>query len=93
MTPEAADDLRDVLQYSLEMWGQRQRNTYQALIVRALRDLARFPGLGRTRDELGPGLRSHPVGQHVVIYAVSDEDLIVVRVLHSRRDLPVDLEG
>ena len=90
MTPEAADDLRDLLQYSLQTWGRRQRDTYQALILRALRDLARFPGLGRNRDELGPGLRSHPVGQHVVIYAASDTELVVV---HGRRDLADELGG
>ena len=90
LTPEAADDLRDLLQYSLETWGQRQRDTYRALIHRALRDLARFPDLGRGRDELAPGLRSHPVGQHVVIYAVSDKELVVVRILHGRRDLAVE---
>ena len=74
-------------QYSLETWGRTQRDRYKARIDRALWDLPRFPNLGRARDELLPGLRSHPVGQHVVFYRVTDDEIIISRIIHGRRDI------
>ncbi|MGH2530689.1 MAG: type II toxin-antitoxin system RelE/ParE family toxin [Thermomicrobiales bacterium] len=93
LTQEARDDLRDLLQYTLETWGRKQRDSYRALVLRTLRDLATFPGLGRKRAELGADLRSFPVGQHVVIYWLNDEELIVTRIMHSRMDIDDDLDG
>ena len=93
LTPEARDDLSDILQYSLEMWGRAQRDRYRALIQRTLRNLARFPDIGRQRDELGEGWRSFPVGQHLVFYWTTDRELIVARIMHSGRDAASELSG
>lgn len=50
--------------------------------------LARNPGIGRTRDEdLRVGLRSFPVGDFVIFYRTNDADVVILRVLHGRRDL------
>lgn len=92
LTSEARDDLRDVLQYTLETWGRKQRATYKARILRTLRELARFPGLGRERNELGVDMRSFPVGQHLIVYRVDDKELIVTRIMHSRMDVEDELD-
>ena len=86
-TPEAEADLASLLQYSAETWGEQRMASYAALLLSVLRDLAEFPGLGRQRDELRPGLRSYPAGQHIVFYRVSGDELIVRRIIHSRRDV------
>ncbi|MGE5608385.1 MAG: type II toxin-antitoxin system RelE/ParE family toxin [Bacillota bacterium] len=52
-----------------------------------LKKLADFPGLGRSRDELGPGLRSFPAGNYVLFYRVTADVVDLVRVLHGARDL------
>ena len=85
-TPEAEDDLRQVFRYTLETWGPRQRDTYRALAWRTFRHLARFPGLGRLRDELAPNMRSYPLGQHVIFYEVVPDGINIRRILHSARD-------
>jgi toxin ParE1/3/4 len=43
--------------------------------------------MGRSRDDLRPGLRSFPVGQHVIIYTIEDEDVEILRVFHGRQDI------
>jgi toxin ParE1/3/4 len=43
--------------------------------------------MGRTRDDLSPGLRSYPVGDHIVFYRVTATELIVRRIVHGRREL------
>jgi toxin ParE1/3/4 len=50
--------------------------------------LASFPYIGRSRDEdLGPGCRSASVSEYVIIYCVENEDALILRVVHGRRDL------
>jgi toxin ParE1/3/4 len=50
--------------------------------------LATAPLMGRTRDELLPGVRSFPVGHHVIFYQPIEDGIEVVRVLHGARDFP-----
>jgi toxin ParE1/3/4 len=49
--------------------------------------LAAFPHIGRKRDDLRPGLRGFPVGDYVVIYRVENADVLILHVLHGRRDI------
>ncbi len=43
--------------------------------------------MGRTRDDLSPGLRSLSFGRYVIFYLPVDDGIDVVRVLHSARDI------
>jgi plasmid stabilization system protein ParE len=76
------------LRYAYERWGEKQRRADADLIDATLSHLATFPGLGRPRNDLAPALRSHPFGQHVAFYRVTDEELIVVRRATERSDAP-----
>ncbi len=50
--------------------------------------LASHPYIGRRRDQdLRPGLRSFPVGEHVIFYRIKGEDVMILHVAHGRRDL------
>jgi toxin ParE1/3/4 len=43
--------------------------------------------LGRSREEVAPGLRSFPFGRYVIFYEVMPDGIAIVRVLHGARDL------
>jgi toxin ParE1/3/4 len=50
--------------------------------------LACHPYLGRPRDEdLGAGSRSFSVEEYVIVYCVENDDVLILRVVHGRRDL------
>ncbi|MBV9158534.1 MAG: type II toxin-antitoxin system RelE/ParE family toxin [Acidobacteriaceae bacterium] len=50
--------------------------------------LAGFPYIGRARDDdFGPGCRSVSVGEYVIVYCVENDDALILRVVHGRRDL------
>ncbi|HSU05035.1 MAG TPA: type II toxin-antitoxin system RelE/ParE family toxin [Acetobacteraceae bacterium] len=49
--------------------------------------LALHPRLGRRRDELRAGLRSFPVRPYLIIYRIANGDVLILRVLHGRRDI------
>lgn len=86
LTLEASEDIRDILQYSLQAWGPEQQETYGASLDSALQALANFPSIRRSRDELFPGCRSHRAGQYIIYYQVSEGTVTVARVLHARMD-------
>jgi len=57
-----------------------------------LRLLAPQPLMGRSRDELSPGVRSLPFGRYVIFYLPLADGIDVVRVLHSARDIEAIFE-
>lgn len=49
--------------------------------------LSRFPYIGRSREDFGPGYRSLAVGEYVILYRVESDEALILRVVHGRRDL------
>ncbi len=50
--------------------------------------LSKHPQLGRRRDhDLSPGLRSLAVGSYVIIHRIEGRDVLILHVMHGRRDL------
>lgn len=50
--------------------------------------LARHPYIGRGREDLGPGLRSFPAGDYIIIHRVeSDEMVLILYVFHGNQDI------
>lgn len=49
--------------------------------------LASQPLMGRSRDELGPKLRSFPAGRHLIFYQPQEDGVAVERVLEGRQDV------
>jgi toxin ParE1/3/4 len=49
--------------------------------------LCKHPYSGRRRDDLRAGLRSVTVGSYVVIYRVEENDVVILHVVHGRRDI------
>jgi toxin ParE1/3/4 len=88
-SPEADSDLDEVWYYV----AQRSASVDIAdRLVDSITDrfflLAEHPYLGRARDEdLRPGLRSFPVGEYLIIYRIEDMDVVILRVVHGRRNI------
>ena len=83
---EAEDDVRSILQFSLQTWGPSQRDAYQSAFHKRLADLAKYPLLGQRRDEIFPGCRTLSIRRYIAYYLVADEAVLIVRILHERRD-------
>src|SRR5260221_12341855 len=50
--------------------------------------LAGHPLTGRSRAELGEGLRSFPVGNYLIFYTPAADGIDVARVIYGGRNLP-----
>jgi toxin ParE1/3/4 len=89
LSPQAETDLDDI-------WLYVARQSVDIAIANHLIDsitdrfflLARSPHMGRARDEdLGRGVRSFAVGEYVILYCIDGGDVLILRVIHGRRDL------
>lgn len=88
LSGEADQDVSDIFDYSVRMFGVSQAADYLLSLDACFQSLIENPDLGRERNEIRPGLRSLPLGSHVVFYRIEESFLRIVRVLHGSRDLP-----
>jgi len=85
-SPEAENDLDEIWWYI----AQDNPDCADKLldeIEEASQKLARFPNMGRSRDELHPGLKSFPVGMYLIFYMPISGGILIVRILHGMRDI------
>ena len=54
--------------------------------------LAQFPEIGEARSDLAPEIRKWTVGAYLMLYRVTEDAVVIVRVLYGARDLPSVLD-
>lgn len=86
LAPQAQADLREIERYSHEVWGERQAQRYIDSIKLRLEQIALWPALGVSCDEVLAGVRRATVGSHVIFYEEEPDLVVVERVLHHRMD-------
>lgn len=86
LSREAEDDLRDILQYTFERWGQAQVSGYKNILDKALSALRQSPNIGHRRLDLSADYRTLLAGRHIIIYRFTKDVVYVVRILHESRD-------
>ena len=91
-TPLAENDLINIWQYSFEEWGEHKANTYLNGIDLALKRLCQNPTLYRERSEFTPSVRFMPFEQHICIYQLQEQGILLIRVLHQSMDIGAQLK-
>jgi toxin ParE1/3/4 len=81
----AERDLEEIWSYVAEDASPATADRLIDAIIDRFELLAEQPRMGRLRPEFGSGVRSFAVENHVVYYRY-DEDVLIARVLHGRRD-------
>lgn len=82
----ARDDLMEIALYIAEDRPQRALSFVQELEQTCER-LARAPGIGAARPELGHRVRMQPHGRYLIFYRQVGEQLRIERILHSARNI------
>jgi toxin ParE1/3/4 len=77
-------DLLSIGAYTLRTWGENQALRYIGDLEACCQMLAGNPALGRTCDDVRPGLRRMESGRHVVFYREDTGGILVSRILHQR---------
>lgn len=86
LSPKARIDFTDILLYTLQEWGEAQRNRYEAALLSAFATLAQYPEAGERHPRLFPECRIRRVERHILYYRVMGIIVEVMRILHDRID-------
>ena len=80
------EDLLEIFLKGIEDFGIKKAQKYSQAIDKVFRELAEYPDIGKSRDELFPGALSFPVGSHIIFYRKISKQIEIARVLHKRMD-------
>jgi plasmid stabilization system protein ParE len=84
--PEAARDLTEIWEY-IAADNVAAASRFRASILETIRKLAIFPNQGHLRPDLAStGVRFHAVGEYLIAYAPAEDPLLVLAVVHGRRN-------
>ncbi len=82
----AEEDLLAIFLTGMENFGIKRAKQYYLLIEDVFNQLANFPDIGKSQDELFPGALSFSAGSHIVFYRKMADQIEIARVLHKRMD-------
>jgi toxin ParE1/3/4 len=83
-SPLAASDLKDIVEFTIRNWDERQATRYLDRLETAVQRLSEIETLGRRCDHIRPGLWRAEEGSHVIFFRRDADGLLVCRVLHYR---------
>ncbi len=87
LSRKAEEDIIGIFITGAEQFGQEQAERYHKQLDRCFPFLADNPLAAYERFGITPPVRIHPVGSHLVIYRVDDnEDTFIIRVRHGHED-------
>ena len=87
-TKEARRDLREIVDYTEQKWGEKQAEKYFNQVMEKCRDLAAETISGRKRHELKGAPFSYSVQSHIIFYQKTKKSIRILRILHGARDIP-----
>ncbi len=85
---EAHNDLVDIITYGKDNFGAAQSSKYVAQIRNAIELIGLNPEMARLRTELKRPVRIHTVGTHMVVFAIEEGMIVIVRILSAGQNLP-----
>jgi toxin ParE1/3/4 len=86
VSKETEQDLDEIFVYWARNAGLGVADRTVETIEERFALLGDFPNAGRKRDEIGPGVRSFPVGEFVIYFRKSRRAVEIIHVLHGPRD-------
>jgi len=88
LSDNAENDVSEIYDYTEREHGARRAAAYLSGLEKTLNMLVEGPNLGKLRPEIRKELRSFTYEKHIIFYRVLSDHIRIVRVLHSRRDIP-----
>lgn len=87
LSPQVEEDLSDLWAYiALERKAPLSADRFVVKLHQVRGDCSKSCDRG-AREDLGPGIRSCPMGRHLIFYRRVAEGIEVARVLSGHRDL------
>ena len=85
LTPKAQEDLESIWLYGFERYGEAKADYYITRFSDIFSVLSAH-NVGTLRPELGDGICSLPVEQHVIFFLYARTSITVIRILSHEQD-------
>lgn len=93
LRPLALRDLEAIWLWSAARWSAKQADDYFARLNSHLVQISRQPELHPVRPDLRGSTRLALSTSHLIAYRIVGDQVLVVRIIHSRRDWRRLLKG
>lgn len=93
LSEAAVIDLSDIYDYTISEIGKNQADSYLTGIEEKILMLLNQQTTGRNRDEIRKDLKSINFSKHVIFYSFTKGTILIVRILHIRRDIPKQFDN
>jgi toxin ParE1/3/4 len=87
----AREDIKGIGRYTQQTYGSAQRRRYLSGIEAKFALLADRPQLHPERSDFDPPVRIAQHEEHLIIYVLDGDSILIVRVLHKRMDVAAQL--
>lgn len=89
LTNKAVEDLTNIWEYTIETWSEPQADNYYNMLIASCQKITENPRLlGLKYEEIADGLLGYRANKHIIFYRIlTNEDILVIRILHQRMDL------
>jgi len=92
LRPAAIRDLEIIWKYTAETWDDEQADNYIHDLNDGFLLLAQMPFTGKDCSYIREGYRKYPINRHIIFYLVSSNDIEIIRILHERMDVSLNIE-
>jgi toxin ParE1/3/4 len=94
LSPASAEDLENILQFTLDSWGEKQFEIYLSYFQEAFSAIQEDPKClsSQRRDEIFKKCRSIRSGHHIVFYRLRNKNIEIIRILHEKMDFSRHIE-
>lgn len=86
ISEKAIEDLADIWSY-IALDNHVAADRFTSELYESCKNLSLMPEMGRSREELLPGLRSLPHKGYIIFYRIGRNRLEIVRVLNGCMDI------
>jgi toxin ParE1/3/4 len=87
----AQNDIREIGLYTQKHWGKEQRHFYLNGLNERFNQLADNPEISPERADFTPPVRINHYQKHLIVYALEDKGLLILRILHENMDVSTHL--
>lgn len=88
LSEDARLDLIDIDAFGAKQFGSEVSDAYQRSIAEVLDRLGDFPRIGEARPDYGIGIRCIVHKSHRILYRLTEDQVVIARILHHSRDVP-----
>ena len=85
-TPDAADDIESIAEYTFEKWGGIKQLAYLVKIYEAIDHISDNEKIGKERNDIKKGYRAYDINEHLIFYRILENHIDILGVTGSERD-------